>query len=202
MLPCFICTSYFANAKNIDDEKFCKISIAASQPSGCSFPEYRKLAPTYDILNEWKRSNAIDKDSIYSQRYISEVLSKLSPEEVISEVREIAGSKIPVLLCYEKRGKFCHRTLVVEWLKMHEVEKRKKGEPLSLIIREYDDYNIPSEDELKESCAKTLKEFNRWRRGEGEYAFNEDPSKNKELGISPVEIGQAIDFAISYLESH
>ena len=50
-----------------------------------------------------------------------------------------------------------------------------------------------------ETAAKILKEFNRYRRGEGEYMWNEDPAKNKPLTLSPRVIGEAIDFAVSVL---
>lgn len=54
----------------------------------------------------------------------------------------------------------------------------------------------------KESMVSVLEEFNRYRRGEGEYMWNEDPSKNKPLSISPRMIGEAIDYAIKYIREH
>ena len=54
----------------------------------------------------------------------------------------------------------------------------------------------------KEIAIAVLKEFNEWRRGQGEYVWNEDPSKNKDLEITPKQIGEAIDFAVEFLENH
>ena len=47
-----------------------------------------------------------------------------------------------------------------------------------------------------------LREFNKWRRAEGDYAFNEaDPSMNKPCPFTPEEIGKAIDYAVEFMES-
>lgn len=59
-----------------------------------------------------------------------------------------------------------------------------------------------TETAVKNSVVHVLEEFNRWRRGQGEYQWNEDPAKNKQLGISPAAIGEAIDFAVEYLKNH
>lgn len=44
-------------------------------------------------------------------------------------------------------------------------------------------------------AAKILAEFNRWRRGEPPYDWNDDPKKRKELPFTPMQIGEAIDTA-------
>ncbi len=45
-----------------------------------------------------------------------------------------------------------------------------------------------------------LREFNQWRRAEGEYEWNEDPAKNKQLPFKPGDIGIAIDTAIDLMD--
>ena len=52
----------------------------------------------------------------------------------------------------------------------------------------------------KNTATKVLEKFNQWRRGEGEYSWREDPSKNKMLEYSPEIIGEAIDFAVDFLK--
>lgn len=47
---------------------------------------------------------------------------------------------------------------------------------------------------------KMLKEFNKWRRAEGEYEWNEDPTKNKNLPFTPKDIGIALDTAIDLMD--
>jgi hypothetical protein len=60
-------------------------------------------APSWEIIHE--------KDpELYKKRYYEEVLSKLDPEQVASDLE---GS---VLLCHEKDSTFCHRKIVAEWL--------------------------------------------------------------------------------------
>lgn len=43
--------------------------------------------------------------------------------------------------------------------------------------------------------AAALSEFNDWRRGEGEYEFDENPRKNKEFWMTPKLLGIVIDVA-------
>ena len=45
---------------------------------------------------------------------------------------------------------------------------------------------------------RILGEFNKWRRGEGIYQWNEDPAKNRNLPYSPTEIGEAIDEVLRF----
>ena len=113
-----IYTSYFAMQKKINDMKFIPISICAKTPQWFNGLVYKKLAPTYDILMEYKRNG--DKER-YTERYNNEVLSKLDPFHVIKDLRELTypyhtGKVNIVLMCYEKSSDFCHRHLVADWL--------------------------------------------------------------------------------------
>ena len=54
----------------------------------------------------------------------------------------------------------------------------------------------------KRYAISTLEEYNRWRRGEGEYQWNENPSKNKRFAIPPAEIGKAIEYAVEYMRKN
>ncbi len=96
-------TSYFSkyNGKN-------GISIALSSPSWFKGNSFKKLAPTWSILNEYKKTKNKER---YIKRFKKEILSKLDPNEVFNSL----GNKA-VLLCWEKSGKFCHRRIVAEWL--------------------------------------------------------------------------------------
>ena len=67
------------------------------------------------------------------------------------------------------------------------------------------DPQVPNEaakEAEKRIAIAVLEEFNKWRRGQGEYAWNEDPSKNKVLDITPEQIGFAIDYAVEFLKTH
>jgi hypothetical protein len=82
-----------------------KISIALSQPRGMNLREERKLNPTWDILNRYK------KDGNWKQYVIeyNKILSKLDP----TIVAEKWDNK--VLCCFCGSNK-CHRYLVATWL--------------------------------------------------------------------------------------
>ena len=41
--------------------------------------------------------------------------------------------------------------------------------------------------------------YQQWRRGEGKFAWNDDPEKNEMFPFSPQEIGAAIDTALEAL---
>lgn len=51
-----------------------------------------------------------------------------------------------------------------------------------------------------EEVIKVLTEFNKWRRGEPPYDWNEDPSLMIEFPFDVKEVGEAIDEAINMLK--
>lgn len=95
-------TSYFG--KYIGDFG---ISIARKMPRGFWIDEYKDLFPSSSILYQWFKNKDIE---IYTQRYNEEILNKLNPETVYSDLKD------KVLLCWERSDKFCHRFLVAEWI--------------------------------------------------------------------------------------
>ena len=52
---------------------------------------------------------------------------------------------------------------------------------------------------LPKDLAKALREYNRYRRGQGRYKWSEDPSKNKPSPYAPETIGYLIDEAVRRL---
>ena len=107
-----IYTSYYGNFRNL--EGFVKIGISTSQPF--EVDTISKLFPGWDIVHDYKSNPDNER---YVKRYTSEILSKTSPEEIVGIIRRICrrynNFKV-VLLCYEKRGDFCHRHIVADWL--------------------------------------------------------------------------------------
>lgn len=130
-----IYTSYFANIKNIDTEKYMPIGIAGKSPEGWKFPEYKKLAPSWSIWSEWHDAMefakgapdaAILEDEAckeYTKRFVGEILANREPETVLGDISKLADGKIPVLCCYEKPGEFCHRHIVADWLTENTIAK-------------------------------------------------------------------------------
>ena len=108
-----IYTSYFANVSKLPNN-ICAISISAKPPAKWKGPQYKILAPTYEILSAWK-AGEIDEE-IYKQRFKAEVLDKQKAESVVKILKQIAGKKDVCLCCYEKPEDFCHRHEVSKWL--------------------------------------------------------------------------------------
>lgn len=129
-----IYTSYFAKIRKMP-ENVVPVSISQWPPKWYSGLQCKALAPTKDILMEYKNSNENDnvKELRYNERYINEVFGKLDLKQVLSnlqsqidmdtldllEVDNIWESKNLhiALVCFEKSESFCHRNLVAEKLK-------------------------------------------------------------------------------------
>lgn len=114
-----IYTSYFANVSKLPDN-FCAISISASPPAKWKGPQYKILAPTYDILMDYK-TGQIDENT-YTKRYEKDVLSKQDPVKTAKILKQIAGKKEVCIVCFEKDGDFCHRHIVEKWFKENGIE--------------------------------------------------------------------------------
>lgn len=111
-----IYTSYFAQIKNLPDN-IVPISICAKAPAWYNGLQYKKLAPTYDILMSYKKD--LDKES-YTKRFSDEILKQYDVEQIIDDLILICHEndfygKSVCLLCYEKPTDFCHRHLVANW---------------------------------------------------------------------------------------
>ena len=110
-----IYTTYFSNIRNLP-ENIVPVSITAKPPKKWEGIEYKKLAPKYDILFEWKRTH---DDAQYSERYCNEILNHLDPKKVIDDLSKIStynDGKDVALVCYETPRCFCHRHIVSRWL--------------------------------------------------------------------------------------
>lgn len=83
-----------------------KMSIALTQPRGMNLKEERKLNPTWNILNKYKRDG--DWNS-YVVEY-NKILDKLDPYII---EKKWDGT---MLCCWCNTLK-CHRYLVADWLK-------------------------------------------------------------------------------------
>jgi hypothetical protein len=89
-----------------------RIGISRGTPRGqpAGFRIYRKLAPGL-----WFNNVGVEE---YIARYSVEILAPLDPRKVAAELVELAGGRIPVMLCFEKAGgpSWCHRSLAAAWL--------------------------------------------------------------------------------------
>lgn len=108
-----IYTSYFARIRQLPPS-IVTISISLYPPKGYQGIRYTKLAPTDQILREYKAGGSIER---YTAAYQRDVLSKLDPVALVANLEDYFGGKDISFVCYEKSGDFCHRHLVAEWLR-------------------------------------------------------------------------------------
>lgn len=110
-----IYTSYFAMMRHFP-ENIVPIAICAKPPSWYDGAVYKKLAPSYSILMDYKSKPNVDE---YTTRFNTEILNKQNVDAVIHDLQSLANGKDVVLLCFEKPSDFCHRQLVAKWLNSH-----------------------------------------------------------------------------------
>lgn len=105
-----IYTSYFANYNKFPQE--CKlVSIALYPPKWFNF-DYTSLpmfTPSKDLLKKYK-NNTIN-DAQYEEIFFSELHYAWSAAHIAQTLIEL-DQQNSLLLCFEKKSKFCHRTLV------------------------------------------------------------------------------------------
>ena len=107
-----IYTSYFAKVNKLPED-IVPISISAKPPRGYQGLQYKKLAPTYQILMDWKTTGDTEE---YIEAYDENVLCDLRQAKVVAELMQLSEGKDVALICFEKSEDFCHRHLVAEWL--------------------------------------------------------------------------------------
>ena len=97
------------------------VSICRYPPSGVKGIQYKKLAPTGEILGAFKTN---EEKSVYIEQYHNEILNKCNANEVVDDLLCMTGLKSGAngfrdsiaLVCFEKPEDFCHRHLVADWL--------------------------------------------------------------------------------------
>lgn len=113
-------TSYFAVVgRYVTNNR--QVSISVSSPSWFHGECYEKLRPTVRLFNGYKSGEYTTEE--FREIYYRDVLNKLNPKEVYEAL------KGKVICCWEKRGDFCHRHIVLEWLE-RELGKSVVGEEL------------------------------------------------------------------------
>ena len=104
-------TTYFAKLKKLPPD-IVPISICSKATDWYTGLQYKKLAPKYQFLMEWKRTH---DDNYYIQCFKREVLAGLDVDTVFEELSAMSDGQTFALICYERPGDFCHRHLVAEW---------------------------------------------------------------------------------------
>lgn len=101
-------TSYYARACKILPNKRL-VAISLGVPDYFQGEILRELNPIYSLLVGYKNRSITEEQ--YKDQYNFETLSKLNPAEIYNKL------KGKVMLCHCGKDKFCHRHLVMEWLK-------------------------------------------------------------------------------------
>ena len=110
-----ICTSSYNDWKS---DKYRTISISGNRGKDANYKgEYCKdLAPKLSFWKTWHdnigKVPEEENNRYYVQEYWNQVLSKLNPEKVYSDLY------FYTLLCYEPNTEFCHRHIVAAWLEI------------------------------------------------------------------------------------
>lgn len=120
-----IYTSYFGKRVKYQDNVI-PVAICAKPPKGWTGACYKKLAPPYELLMEWKSDpRKDDYFGVKRKQYYDAVLGKLNARDVVRDLQRLLPGAEPlwlsqkyhvVLLCYEKPCDFCHRHFVAQWL--------------------------------------------------------------------------------------
>ena len=108
-----IYTGYFAKTKKYREVGLVPISIAGKAPSFYNGFQYKKLAPSFNLICAYK-SGEISPDE-YIPRYYDEILNHYTWEEIEKDLYTLSEGKDVVLLCYETPKDFCHRQVVAEF---------------------------------------------------------------------------------------
>lgn len=102
-----IYVSFYGNVKNIDKNlEFYSISVGNG---GYNFKKIKSFVPNWNLVQKFKSDN----DWNYYVKEFDKQLENLNKKVVYDWFKE----RNCVLLCYEKDNKFCHRKLVMEYLK-------------------------------------------------------------------------------------
>jgi hypothetical protein len=97
------------------------VAISLGVPRGWKGRRYRALAPTRELLTEWKKGYLTW--DLYIRFYREQVLDELDPMEVATDLNRL------IMCCWEKHWQECHRSLVAFWLQEATGEKVPEWEP-------------------------------------------------------------------------
>lgn len=108
-------TSYYFSSR-IKEPKLNLVGVSNSYPRQLSWLKnmrtYKPLFPGWHLVKAYKQHKISWQN--YVEIYQEDILDKLDPEKVYSDLGEDA-----VILCWEKPGMLCHRRLIADWFYDH-----------------------------------------------------------------------------------
>ena len=111
-------TSYFANFRKLDKNKYIAVSIARITPVGIDI-KVEEFAPEKSTLFNYKNGKINEEQ--YTKEY-TEQLDELFDDGImvntLSRLNNLEKryNKEVVLLCYEGKEKFCHRHILSKYI--------------------------------------------------------------------------------------
>lgn len=108
-------TGYFARVKKYKELGLYPVSIARYNPKGINIFTWSAVAPSEDILRDYKSGKITEIE--YDFRYRLQLQNRNILEDLY-----FIDSKVPkeykgiVFCCYEKSGTFCHRYILAEYI--------------------------------------------------------------------------------------
>lgn len=108
-----IYTSYFSYLKSIPFE-ITTVSIARFPPKWFDGYEMKVLAPEKKLLWQSKQKKISEGD--YTRQYMAQIKEVFDPQSLYEKLQNEFTGKDIVLLCFERKGEFCHRRLLANWL--------------------------------------------------------------------------------------
>ena len=105
-----IYTSYFGNAKKLQEANIEMVNIARYKPRYFSGFSLLTVAPLPFMLSEDMTEEQ------YVENYRKLVLEPLDINRFLKSLEALSVNKDVSLCGYEKPGQFCHRHLLAEWL--------------------------------------------------------------------------------------
>lgn len=109
---------YTSSHSSWQSNKYTTYAISGNRGRDANYQGYcyPKLAPKLSFWKIWHdnigKIPEEENNIYYVQEYWNQVLSKLDPEQVYSELDN------SILLCYEPNTEFCHRHIVAAWLEI------------------------------------------------------------------------------------
>lgn len=128
-----IYTTYFAKLRSLP-KNVIPVSIALYPPKWYAGLQYKALAPKASTLKYWKESNdpVMCKQVQYKVEYSQLVLGFTDCKDVLKELGMLIGLEEEdwykrtdiniVLVCFEKKGEFCHRHIAADWFRINGIE--------------------------------------------------------------------------------
>lgn len=110
-----ISTSYISKINKIKELGMVPVSVTRFLPETLKVENIPELSPESIILFRYKRDHNVSK---FTESFKLQ-LSKLNKEKIINKLEDISQKNDNadiVLVCYEKKGDFCHRHILAEWL--------------------------------------------------------------------------------------